>query len=412
MHWETLLKEIAPKVLATLARRYRDFSAAEDAVQEALLAASRQWPSDGVPEHPRAWLTQVASNRLRDAIRSDAARRRRETEAAFDRGYQLPAPDAPGTEDDDSLTLLLLCCHPALTVPSAIALTLRAAGGLNTAEIARAFLVPESTMAQRISRAKETIRASGIPFRMPAPDDELRILRSVLHVLYLIFNEGYTASAGDSLQRADLAAEAIRLARLVHSRRPADPETNGLLALMLLTDARRDARTGSHGEPIPLDQQDRTLWNQHQIREGVALVSGALRQGAVGPYQLQAAIAALHDEAPTPADTDWRQILALYDVLLRIAPNPVVLLNRSIAVAMVHGPHAGLRELDALQADSHVGNHHRLHAARGHLQEMAGDPIAAAASYREAAMRTANLPERVYLLQRASRLLREPTPPP
>lgn len=309
MHWETLLKEAAPRVLATLARRYRDFSAAEDAVQEALLAASRQWPSHGVPEHPRAWLTQVASNRLRDAIRSDAARRRRETEAAFDRGYQLPGPDAPGTEDDDSLTLLLLCCHPSLTVPSAIALTLRAAGGLNTAEIARAFLVPESTMAQRISRAKETIRASGIPFRMPAPDGEPQILRSVLHVLYLIFNEGYTASAGDSLQRTDLAAEAIRLARLVHARRPS-PETSGLLALMLLTDARRDARTGSHGEPIPLDHQDRTLWNQDRIREGVAMVSGALRQGAVGPYQLQAAIAALHDEAPTPpirtGDRSWR----------------------------------------------------------------------------------------------------------
>jgi RNA polymerase sigma factor (sigma-70 family) len=407
---EHLLRELTPQVLGALVRRYRDFAAAEDAVQEALLAASIQWPQDGVPDHPRAWLTQVASRRMTDQIRSDVARRRRETEAAMESGYVILSPGPEGDHDDvdhdqdDALILIYMCCHSALTTSSAIALTLRAVGGLTTAEIARAFLVPEATMAQRISRAKQTIKASSIPFRLPFPEQREQSLRAVLHVLYLIFNEGYTASAGDHLQRTDLANEAIRLTRAVHARLPGDTEVAGLLALMLLTDARRHARTGPNGEVIPLDKQDRTLWDRPQIAEGIALISAALPNGSIGPYQLQAAIAAVHDEAARAEDTDWPQILALYDLLQRMSANPMVALNYAIAAAMVHGAARGLELLDALETDPRLAVHHRMDAVRAHLLELAGDRENAIGHYRAAARKTGSLPERNYLLTQAARL--------
>jgi RNA polymerase sigma factor (sigma-70 family) len=396
-----LLRELAPQVLATVVRRCRDFAAAEDAVQEAALAATTQWPREGLPDNPRAWLTEVAFRRMTDYVRSEAARRQRETEAA--RPEESIAPETE-VREDDTLALLFMCCHPSLTPASAIALTLRAIGGLTTAEIAKAFLVPEATMAQRISRAKQTIQDSGIPFQQPTADERAQRLRAVLHVLYLIFNEGYTSSAGPELRRSDLSHEAIRLTRIVHSLEPGDPEVAGLLALMLLTDARRLARSSADGELIPLAQQDRSLWDTEQIEEGVALVSTALPKGAVGPYQLQAAIAAVHDEAARAEDTDWPQILALYDLLRRMSDNPMVALNHAVAVAMVHGPSKGLRLLDALQADARVSEHHRLDAVRAHLLELAGDREAAIRHYRSAASKTASLPERNYLLTRAARL--------
>jgi predicted RNA polymerase sigma factor len=307
-------------------------------------------------------------------------------------------------DGDDTLILLFMCCHPALTPASAIALTLRAVGGLNTGEIARAFLVPEPTMAQRISRAKQTIKASGVDFQMPSPAEWADRLKSVLHVLYLIFNEGYTASGGPSLQRHDLTSEAIRLTRTVHQLRPDDAEVSGLLALMLLTDARRAARSDADGDLIPLQEQDRRLWDRQQIAEGVALVSAALGRGAVGPYQLQAAVAAIHDEAERVEDTDWPQILALYGLLERMSDNPMVTLNRAIAVAMVHGPQQGLAVLDALEKDARLAESHRLDAVRAHLLELAGDPAGAIASYRRAASRTTSLPEQRYLMGRIARL--------
>ncbi len=381
---EHLLRELTPQVLGIIVRRYRDFTASEDAVQEALLAASQQWPREGVPENPRAWLIQVASRKFTDQVRAEVARRRREA-------IVEPIDDRLG--EDDTLVLMSMCCHPSLSTSSAIALTLRAVGGLTTAAIAHAFLVPEATMAQRISRAKQTIRDSGVPFEVTQNH------AAILHVLYLIFNEGYTASAGESLQRNDLATEAIRLTRSVLALLP-NPEVTGLLALMLLTDARRAARTGALGEPIPLDQQDRSLWNPAQISEGVALTSAALKRGEPGPYQLQAAIAAVHDEAATFEATDWPQILMLYDVLLSIANNPMVALNHAVATAMVYGPAKGLALLDELNLKSH----HRWHAARAHLLEMDGDLPAALVSYQTAAAQTASQPERTYLLTRAARL--------
>ena len=404
LSFEHLVRELTPQVLGSVMRRFHDFAACEDAVQEAVLAAFMQWPREGVPESPRGWLIQVAARRMTDGLRREAARRQREAQVA-------PQPDsitiASGFEEDaakdDTLTLFFMCCHPSLTPSSAIALTLRALGGLTTAEIASAFLVPEATMAQRISRAKQTIKASGVPFQMPSRDEDAKQLRSVLHVLYLIFNEGYTASAGAALQRVELSAEAIRLARAVHSLVPEDAETGGLLALMLLTHARRHARTNSEGELIPLAEQDRTLWDAAAISEGVMLLTAALSQGSVGPYQLQAAIAALHDEARTAEETDWPQILALYDLLNRMSDNPMVLLNRAIAAAMVQGPREGLKLLEALHADPRVRGHHRLHAVRAHLLEMAGDMQPAAEQYRLAASRTTSLPERDYLLKRAAR---------
>lgn len=404
---ERLLRTLAPQVLGAMVRRYGDFAAAEDAVQEALLAATLQWPQQGLPEHPRAWLIQVAARRMTDHIRSELARRQREAEALRQTPEDerlAPAPDGSEAGDDDALILLFMCCHPALTPASAIALTLRAVGGLSTAEIANAFLVPEATMAQRISRAKQRIRESGVPFAIPGPRERGERLAAVLHVLYLIFNEGYASSIGDALQREDLAQEAIRLAREVQRGLPQDGEAAGLLALMLLTDARREARSGADGELIPLESQDRKRWNRRAIAEGVALIGRALSRGAVGAYQLQAAIAAVHDEAQRYEDTDWPQILALYGLLLRMSDNPMVALNHAIAAAMVHGPQHGLQRLRELDADPRLSGHYRLDAVRAHLHERAGEREAAIACYRSAAARTASIPERDYLGRQAARL--------
>jgi RNA polymerase sigma factor (sigma-70 family) len=381
-------------------RRFRDFAASEDAVQEALLAAALQWPHDGLPSNPRAWLTQVAFRRMADHIRSESARRVREQETALE-AARIVEPEA--IEEDDTLVLFFMCCHPALTPASAIALTLRAVGGLTTAEIARSFLVPEASMAQRISRAKQAIKSSGIPFQLPTSQERVDRLRAVLHVLYLIFNEGYTSS-GPDLRRDDLSHEAMRLTRIVHQLQPDDTEVAGLLALMLLTDARRLARTSAAGELIPLAEQDRTLWDKQQIAEGVALISATLPKGSVGPYQLQAAIAAIHDEAARSEDTDWPQILALYDLLRRMSENPMVMLNYAIAAAMVHGPMKGLELLDDLKTDARVADHHRWDAVRAHLLELTGDREGAAVHYRAAAGKTGSLPERNYLLNQAARL--------
>jgi RNA polymerase sigma factor (sigma-70 family) len=402
---ENLLRELTPQVLGIVVRRFRDFAAAEDACQEASLAAAMQWPRDGLPENPRAWLTQVAFRRMTDHIRRESARRRRESEAALEMDQLAPPVDAARESDqDDTLILLFMCCHPALTPASAIALTLRAVGGLTTAEIAHAFLVPEATMAQRISRAKQSIKDSNIPFQLPTTEEQALRLRAVLHVLYLIFNEGYTSSVGPHLRRADLSHEAMRLTQIVHHLQPDDTEVAGLRALMLLTDARRLARTGAEGQLIPLAQQDRALWDRQQIAEGVALLSATLPKGAIGPYQLQAAIAAVHDEAARAEDTDWPQILALYDLLSRMSDNPMVALNRAIAAAMVHGATKGLEVLDALKGDARVAEHHRLDAVRAHLLELAGDRKGAVRHYRAAAGKTGSLPERNYLLTQAARL--------
>ena len=403
-----LLRELAPRVLGAVARRHDDFAAAEDAVQEALIAAARQWPRAGLPDNPRGWLYRVAVRRLTDHVRSEEARRRREDAVASDPdaadGLTPPADESSASDQDDQLLLLFMCCHPALTPPSAIALTLRAVGGLTTAEIANAFLVPEATMAQRIARAKQSIKASGIPFRMPTEPERAERLGAVLHVLYLIFSEGYASSIGPSLHRPDLSNEAIRLTRAVHALLPDDGEVAGLLALMLLTDARRAARTGEGGELIPLDEQDRALWDRRLIAEGAGLVSGALSMGSVGLYQLQAAIAAVHDEAAHAEETDWPQILALYGLLRRMSDNPMVALNHAIADAMVHGPEAGLRLLAALDQDPRLSGHYRLDAVRGHLFEMARDRERALEHYRAAAEATASLPERNYLMGKAARL--------
>jgi RNA polymerase sigma factor (sigma-70 family) len=402
---EQLLRELTPQVLGTVIRRFRDFAAAEDAVQEASLAAAVQWSREGLPDNPRAWLTQVAFRSMADHIRSESARRRRESEVALEAAHTAESTATESAlQEDDTLVLLFMCCHPALTPASAIALTLRAVGGLTTAEIARAFLVPEPTMAQRISRAKQSIKNSGIPFQLPTTEERAQRLRAVLHVLYLIFNEGYTSSVGPDLRRGDLSHEAMRLTRIVHNLQPGDTEVAGLLALMLLTDARRLARTSAGGELIPLAQQDRSLCDRQQIAEGVALLSATLPKGSVGPYQLQAAIAAVHDESARAEDTDWPQILALYDLLRRMSDNPMVTLNHAIAAAMVHGATKGLELLDALKADTRLANHHRLDAVRAHLLELAGDHKDAVRHYRAAAGKTGNLPERNYLLMQAARL--------
>jgi RNA polymerase sigma factor (sigma-70 family) len=405
---EQLLRELAPLVLGAVIRRFRDFGASEDAVQEALIAAAAQWPREGVPDDPRAWLIQVAARRIADHVRSETARRRRESIVVSlvppELQLALAADDDGAAEQDDTLVLLFMCCHPALSPSSAIALTLRAVGGLTTAEIARAFLVPEATMAQRISRAKQSIKASGVPFQMPSLEERAHRLGAVLHVLYLIFNEGYTTSSGPELSRSDLSSESIRLTRAVHNVLPEDGEVAGLLALMLLTDARRAARTGPMGELIPLTEQDRRLWDKRAIAEGIALVTAALSGGSIGEYQLQAAIAAVHDEAARVEDTDWPQILALYGLLKRMSENPMVTLNHAIATAMVHGPAAGLELLRALDADARLAGHHRLDAVRAHLLERAGDLEAAIEHYRRAADRTASIPERNYLMTQAARL--------
>lgn len=402
---EHLLREIAPRVLGAVARRHDDFAAAEDAVQEALIAAAAQWPRTGIPENPRGWLYSVAVRRLADERRGASARRRREEAVAAERMSEPPAmPDDPDAGEDDSLVLLFMCCHPSLSVPSAIALTLRAVGGLTTAEIANAFLVPEATMAQRISRAKQAIKSSRIPFALPDGGERAARLDAVLHVLYLIFSEGYTSSTGSELQRADLSSEGIRLARTLHAMLPDDAEVTGLLALMLLTDARREARTGPSGELIPLDEQDRAQWDRALIDEGVALVAAALSRGTIGPYQLQAAVAALHDEAESAGKTDWAQILALYGLLERMSDSPMVSLSRAIAAAMVWGPTVGLAQVDTLASDPGLKGHYRIDAVRGHLHELEGNHDLAIAHYRAAAERTASTPERNYLLEKAARL--------
>ncbi|MGW6457844.1 RNA polymerase sigma factor [Streptomyces sp. NPDC055078] len=401
---EDLLRSHAPQVLGAVVRRYGHFDLAEDSVQEALLAAAEQWPDAGVPQNPRGWLIRVASRRLVDLLRADEARRRREETAmalAPRDVFTAPPPgESRAPSDDDTLTLLFLCCHPDLGPAAQIALTLRAVGGLTTAEIARAHMVPEATMAQRISRAKQKIK--GVPFRQPGPDDRDRRLAVVLQVLYLIFNEGYTATSGTAVHRADLAREAIRLTRSVRALLPRDGAVTGLLALMLLTDARSAARTGPHGELIPLDEQDRDRWDRRAIDEGTALVEEALALGPAGVYQLQAAVAALHDEATSAADTDWPQILALYEIVVRLAPEPMAELSQAVAIAMVHGPEAGLVAVDKV-ADRMQG-HHRLDAVRAHLLEKAGDIEGARDAYRLAAQRTLSEPEARYLRMRAARL--------
>ena len=412
---EDLLREAAPQVLGMLVQRHGQFDACEDAVQEALLAATVQWPVEGVPESPRAWLVTVANRRLIDAVRSEHSRRGREAavaQAAPADALLAPAPEASAPPDDDTLKLLFLCCHPALSAPSQIALTLRAVGGLRTGEIAAAFLVPEATMAQRISRAKARIKATGAVFSLPPPEQRDDRLRAVLHVLYLIFNEGYTASSGTDVHRSDLTTEAIRLTRTLHRLLPGDGELTGLLALMLLTNAHRDARSGPGGVLIPLAEQDRSRWNRVEIDEGLRLVTDALTWSEPGPYQLQAAIAAVHADAPRADQTDWPQITALYRVLSVIAPNPMVTLNQAAAVAMVDGPAAGLDLLIPLEQDERMARHHRLAAVRAHLLEMAGNPAAALIAYREAARLTTSRPEQRYLDVQAARLAAMVIDPP
>jgi RNA polymerase sigma factor (sigma-70 family) len=396
-----LLRDLTPLVLGILVRRYRDFGGCEDAVQEALVAAARQWPTAGTPDNPRAWLIKVATRRLTDQIRAETARRLREQLVVS----LVPADEqiavvAGGNERDDTLDLYFLCCHPKLSPASQIALTLRAVGGLTTLEIARAFLVPEATMAQRLSRAKQTIRDAGSTFDELTEEDRRARLGRVLQVLYLVFNEGYTASGGDQLLRVDLSNEAIRVTRMLDRLVPDEPEVAGLLALMLLTDARRAARTRPHGELVPLDEQDRSVWDRAAIEEGTRLVERALSRGP-GMYAIQAAIAALHDEAPSTDATDWPQIVALYGVLLQLTDNPMVRLSHAIAVGMVDGPAAGLAAIDVVAADPRIAGHYRIDAARAHLLERAGDRDAASACFRRAAQGTTSVPERDYLLLRA-----------
>jgi RNA polymerase sigma factor (sigma-70 family) len=405
---EDLLRPLAPQVLAAVVRRYGHLDLAEDAVQEALLAAATRWPDDGMPDNPRGWLITVASRRMTDLLRAEWSRRRREDEVAaggFAGAWQAPPLDAPDPGGaDDTLVLLAMCCHPALSVESQVALALRAVGGLTTAEIARAFLVSEPTMTRRITRAKQSIRDSGVPFSLPEGDERGRRLAAILHVLYLVFTEGYASTSGPDLHRVELTAEATRLARVLHEALPDDPEVEGLLALMLLTDARRPARTGPGGELVPLDEQDRGRWDRAAIEEGIALVTHALSRGGVGPYQLQAAIAAVHDEAPTAEATDWPQIRALYERLLALVDNPVVRLNHVVAVAMTDGPAAGLVRLETLASDPRLAGDRRVPAIRAHLLDMGGDSAAAAAAYRDAARQALGVARRRYLNARAARI--------
>jgi len=402
---QLLLRDLTPLVLGAMIRRYRDFASCEDAVQEALVAAAGSWPARGIPHNPRAWLMTVATRRLTDQVRAETARRLREQLVVSLIPPEEQIALAVGHNDrDDTLDLYFMCCHPALTPASQIALTLRAVGGLTTLEIARAFLVPEATMAQRLSRAKQTIRDAGASFSDPTRDEQLARLGHVLRVLYLIFNEGYTASEGADLVRVDLSTEAIRVTRMLEQLLPDEPEVKGLLALMLLTDARRAARTGPSGELVPLDEQDRTCWDRAMIDDGTRLLHEALSSGAGSAYVVQAAIAALHDEAPSTEKTDWPQIVELYGVLLRTADNPMVRLSQAIAIGMAEGPHAGLAALEPLAGDRRIAESHRLDAARAHLLERAGDHEAAIAHYRRAAQRTTNTPERDYLLLHAARL--------
>jgi RNA polymerase sigma factor (sigma-70 family) len=403
---ENLLRQLAPQVLGAVVRRYGHFDIAEDAVQDAMLAAATQWPNEGLPDNPKGWLITVAARRLTDLLRSEQARRRREdTVARWDLPVQQTGTVERAADTDDTLILLFMCCHPVLSPTSQIALTLRAVGGLSTAEVGRAFLVSEATMTRRITRAKQQIKDSRVPFRLPAPEQRAERLAVVLHVLYLIFTEGYAATSGGSLHRAELSAEAIRLTRIVHHLLPDDGEVAGLLALMLLTDARRPARTTANGELVPLAEQDRTLWDGDKIAEGVALITEALPRKGTGPYQLQAAIAALHDEAASAEATDWPQIKALYDLLSQISDNPVIALNHAVAVAMADGATSGLQRLEVLSTDKRLAEDHRLYAVRAHLLEMSGETAAACEAYRAAARRASNLPQQRYLNARAERLI-------
>ncbi|WP_233513685.1 RNA polymerase sigma factor [Micromonospora craterilacus] len=398
-----LLRRLAPQVLGALVRRYGDFTRAEDAVQEALVAAVEAWPREGVPEHPAGWLHTVATRRYVDQVRAETARTRRERtvlDATPRDALVAPPPDAEPPRDD-LLELLLLCCHPALPAPAQLALTLRAVGGLTTAEIAAAFLVPEKTMGQRISRAKQRLREAGARFALPPAAEQGPRLAVVRQVLYLMFNEGYSASSGPELVRADLTWQALRLTRRLCERLPDDGETAGLLALMLLTEARAAARVGPDGELVPLAEQDRGRWDRASIIEGCALVAHSLATSPPGPYQVQAAIAAVHAEAPTTEATDWPQVLALYELLDRLAPNPVATLSRAVVVGMVHGPAAGLALLAEVESGILAG-HHRLHAVRAHLLELADDRAAAAAAWRQAASLAGSAPERRHLLRRAA----------
>jgi RNA polymerase sigma factor (sigma-70 family) len=410
-----LLRQLTPQVLGVVLRRHGGLDLCEDAVQEALAAAAVAWPVEGLPDSPLAWLVTVANRRLVDQVRADRARRGREERIMFG----SPAAEAvqrlddrSDTDRDDTLVLLLLCCHPTLTAPSQIALTLRAVGGLTTAEIAAAFFVPETTMAQRISRAKKAIRDAGATFSLPLPDQLEPRMAALMHVLYLVFNEGYSATSGPDIHRPDLTIEAVRLTRQLHRLRPNDSEIAGLLTLMVLTEARRPARTTSTGELIALAQQDRSLWDHPAIREGIELITAALAEGPIGAYQLQAAIAAVHDEAPRADDTDWAQILALYQTLDQLAPNPMATINRAVAVGMVHGPAAGLELLATVARDDRVADHHLLHAVRAHLLHMTGDNNRAASAFAAAAQRTATIPEKQYLQRRAHELATASHPPP
>ena len=403
---EDLLRQVAPQVLGVLVRRYGHFDACEDAVQEALLAAATQWPADGLPDRPRAWLVTVASRRLTDELRSASARAAREQRLATSPAEAVDtesSPDDPPVGDSDVLPLLFLCCDPALSPASQMALTLRAIGGLSTVAIAAAFFVPEATMGQRISRAKQTIRERSLGQAAPDPGDPSR-LAVVLHVLYLVFNEGYAASSGERLEQRELSTEAIRLTRLLHRLVPEDTEVAGLMALMLLTEARHRARVGPDGALVPLAEQDRAVWDRGLIEEGVGILMAALGRGRIGPYQLQASIAAAHDEATGVDDTDWVEIAGLYRLLERIDPSPVVTLNHAVAVAMVQGPEAGLAMVDAVARDSRLRDHHRVHLVRGHLLDLAGDVDGARQELGEAARRTTSVPERRHLERRVAAL--------
>ncbi|MEO6702671.1 MAG: DUF6596 domain-containing protein [Jatrophihabitantaceae bacterium] len=396
---EDLLRALAPQVLGTLVRRHGNFARCEDAVSEAVIEAYAAWSSDALPQHPAGWLSTVATRRLVDSVRADAARQRREATVAQDTRLFAPGADEPES-GDDTLAILFLCCHPALSPAAQLTLTLRAVGGLTTAEIARALLVPEATVGQRISRAKATIRTTGGRFELPSGPGLVQRLAVVHQVLYLIFNEGWTASSGDDLIRSDLVAEALRLTRQLHDRLPSSAETTGLLALMLLADSRRDTRTDHAGGLVPLAEQDRARWDRAGIVEAAALVTGALSNGAVGPYLIQAAIAAVHAEAPSSEQTDWDEVIGLYDVLQRLAPNPIALLNRAVAVGMARGPAEGLALLAEL-ADGPLVEHHRLFAVRAHLLERSSCQEQAAQDYRTAARLATNVPERRFLTMKA-----------
>ncbi|MBX7265816.1 RNA polymerase sigma factor [Micromonospora sp. Llam7] len=398
-----LLRRLTPQLVATLVRRYGDFARAEDAAQEALVAAVETWPRGGVPEHPAGWLHTVAARRYVDQVRGEVARARRERVVldTTPRDALVAPPSDAEPPRDDLLELFLLCCHPALPAPAQLALTLRAVGGLTTAEVAAAFLLPEKTTRQRISRAKQRLREAGARFALPTAAEQRPRLAVVRQVLYLMFNEGYSASSGPDLRRAELTRQALRLTRRLHDRLPGDAETAGLLALMLLTEARAAARVGPDGELVPLAEQDRARWDRAAIDEGRRLVEWSLAVAPPGPYRIQAAIAAVHTEAPSAADTDWPQVLALYELLDRLAPNPVATLNRAVAVGMVHGPAAGLALLSEVESGLLAG-HHRLHAVRAHLLELAGDRATAALAWRTAADHAGSEPERRHLLRRSA----------